>query len=103
MMRPAGRLKVAIRIARIIIRVSVRIAMVEEKFHAFDRDGETKALAGSDFHVCDSDHFPRQVEERPAAVAGIYLGGGLQVKRALEFTRLRAHNSLRHRAFQSER
>src|SRR5690242_646086 len=37
-MRAAGRLEIAIGVARIIVGIRVRIAMIQEEFHALDRD-----------------------------------------------------------------
>src|SRR5213083_300983 len=74
----AGRFKIAIRIAGVVVVVGKSVAMTEEVFHRFDGNGEAEPFAEGDFHVGDTYHFTPQIEQRSAAVAGIDLGGGLQ-------------------------
>src|ERR1043166_7059670 len=99
--RVTWRFKIAIRIARIIIRVSVGVAVVEEEFHRFNWNRKAESFAESDFHVRDADDFTGHVEERAAAVAGIDLRGRLQIKLALKLARLGAENPFRHRALKT--
>ena len=53
----AGRFQIAIWVARIVVRVGERVAVVEEKFHRLHRDRKTQAFAEGDFHVGDADDF----------------------------------------------
>src|SRR5580765_4483518 len=72
--------EIVIWIAWIVVRVSVSVAMIEEETHGLDRDGEAESLAKSDLHVRDAHDFAGEIEKRAAAVAGIDLRRGLQVK-----------------------
>src|SRR5262245_56748649 len=44
-------LEITIRVARIVVRIGVGIAMIKEELHRFDWNGETQAFAEGDFHV----------------------------------------------------
>src|ERR1017187_6296833 len=98
-----GRFEIAIGVAGVVVGVGERIAMIKEVFHRLDRNGKTKPFPEGNFHVCDADDLARKVEERAAAVAGIDLRGGLQIKSAAQLAGLGAENALRHSALKAER
>ena len=77
--------------------------MIEEILHGLDRNGEAETFPERDLHVGDADDFAAQVEQRPAAVAGVDLRGGLQIQLALHHARLGADDSFGDGAFQSQR
>src|SRR2546427_590635 len=77
--------------------------MVEEEFDGFDRDGEAEAFAKSDLHIGDADDFAAHIEERAAAIAGIDLGGSLEIKLAGELPCFGAENAFGDGALESER
>src|ERR1041385_6993470 len=102
-MRAAGRFEVAIRIARIVVRICESIPVVEEKLHRFNGNGKPKAFTESDLHVRDADDFARQVKQGAATVARIDLRRGLQIQFAAELPRFRAENAFGDRALETER
>src|SRR5712672_3649748 len=102
-MRAAGRLEIAIGVTRIVVRVSERVAVIEEEPDGFGRDREAQAFAERDLHVRDANHFAAQVEKRAAAVARVDLGRGLQIEGAPQLPRLRAQDPLGDRAFEPQR
>ena len=53
--------------------------MIEKTFHEFDGNRKTQTFAKSYFHIRHADDFAREIEQWPAAVAGIYLRAGLQI------------------------
>ena len=77
--------------------------MIEEVAHHLGRDREAKTFTSGDLHVGDTDDFAEEIEQWPAAVAGIDLRGGLQIKIATDLTRLGAEDALRDGALQTER
>src|SRR5712671_6475340 len=77
--------------------------MPEKVFNRFHRNGETQSLTKEKFHVRDPYNLPAQIEQRTATVAGIDLGGGLEIKLPLQLPGLGAQDALRDRPFQSER
>src|SRR5205814_6821376 len=95
-------LKIAIRIAGVVVVVSVSVAMLQEIFDGFGRYRETESFAKSDFHVGQAHHFAPQIEQRPATVAGIDLRRGLQIQLSLHRTGLGADDAFGHGAFQSQ-
>src|SRR5207248_10270213 len=69
----------------------------------FHRNREAETLAKSDFHVRDTDDFAAHVEKWAAAVAGIDLSGGLQIKLTRQLARFGAENALGHGSLQAQR
>jgi len=99
----AGRFEIAIWVARIVVGIGERVAVVEEKFHSLNRDRKTQPFTKGDFHVGDADDFAGEVEERAATVARIDLGGGLQIKLASKLTCLGAEDAFGDGALKAKR
>src|SRR5262249_20258144 len=76
--------------------------MLQKVTDVIDRNGEAQAFP-KDFHVGDAGHFSWQIEQCPAAVARIDLGGRLNVELALELAGLGADNSFGDGPFESQR
>src|SRR5207249_4564054 len=68
--------------------------------HRLDGDSKPETLAKKQLHIGHADNLAPQVKERPAAVAGIDLGSGLQVKLPLQLTGFGAENALGDGPFQ---
>ena len=99
----ARRFEIAIGIVRIVNGIGKSVTMIEKAPDQFDGNGKTQAFAEGDLHVGYADNLAGEIEQRAAAVAGIDLRGGLQVKLAFDLARLGAENARRHRTFQSHR
>src|SRR2546425_1787321 len=99
-MKAARWSKIAIRIAGILVVVSESVPMIQKEFHGLDRNGETDPFGPeANFHIRHPHHFAPKVKQRPAAVARIDLGRGLQIKFSLQLARLGADDSLRDGSF----
>src|ERR1043166_39395 len=102
-MCPAWGRQITVRIARIVIRVSERIPVIEEEPNCLNRDRESQSFSKSNLHVRDANHFPCHVEQWSAAVAGVDLRRGLQIKFPPQLPRFGAQNSFGHGPLQSQR
>src|SRR5262249_36625491 len=69
---------------RVVFVERVGVAVIEEVLQVLHGDREAEAFAEDELHVGDADHLAAGVEEGAAAVAGIDLGGGLDVDEPLE-------------------
>src|SRR6516225_3339833 len=74
-----GRFEITIRIARVVVRVRVRVTMIEEEFDRFNWNSEAEPFAESNLHVRNSNYLATHVEQRAATVTGIDLCGRLQI------------------------
>ena len=99
----AGRFEVAEWIAGIVVVVRVSIAMLQEKFHSLNRNGEPEAFTKCNFHVGHAYDFAAQIEKGAATVSGVDLRCGLQIKIALHLAGLGAHDSFGDSAFEAKR
>src|SRR2546423_946157 len=89
----AGRLKIPVGIARIVVVVSECIAVVQEVLHRLDRNSKPQAFAESNLHVGDADDLTPEVKQGPSAIARIDLRRGLQIKLTLHRTSLGADDA----------
>src|ERR1039457_2732251 len=90
---PAGGLKVAIGVTRIIVGVSERLAVIQEVLHRFNGNGEAKPLPKSNLHIRDAHHFAAHVKKRATAIARIDLGSRLEIELASHLPGLGAENA----------
>jgi len=68
----------------IVLVVSEGVAVFDKAFGDVDGDGEIETAQKEVTHGGDADDFAFEVEERSAGVAGIDVGGGLDIELAFE-------------------
>src|SRR5688572_13889462 len=103
LLEPAGWFQIPVWGARVVIIVCKGVAMFQKIPDRLDGYSKSQAFAEHQLHICDANDLAAQIEKRAAAVAGVNLGGGLEIKLALDEASLGADDALGDRAFQAQR